>query len=132
MTTPTRHIKNILLIDDDAAIIKFLQRVLQQKNFTVYSASNGRLGLDWLKREKVDLIITDIDMDVMDGMEIVEVVKKDFPSIKIIAYSGGSRVTNMDLLPVVKILGADRTIQKPAAPETIIEAITQLDAESAG
>ena len=85
-------------------------------------------GLD----DPVDLVITDIYMDVMDGIETVTAVKKQFPHIKIIAMSGGSRLVNMDSLPLAKMLGADRTLAKPADISELLELIAELDKEMGG
>ena len=96
------------------------------------SVSNGKLGLRWLETQPVDLVITDIYMDVMDGIETVTAVKKQFPHIKIIAMSGGSRLVNMDSLPLAKMLGADRTLAKPADISELLELIAELDKEMGG
>lgn len=132
MTVKTERLKNILLIDDDAAVAESLQLILQRSGLTVQTVSNGKLGLRWLEKHPVDLVITDIYMDVMDGIETVAAVKKRFPRIKIIAMSGGSHVVGMDSLPMAKLLGADRTITKPADIPKLLEIIVELDKELGG
>src|SRR5882762_10108856 len=122
----TRHIRKILLIDDDASVLKSLQRVLEDAGYTVQAVRNGRQAMQWLEQEKADLIITDIYMDVMDGLEIVSAVKKSFPGMKLIAISGGSKLIATDVLPVAKVLGADRTLQKPLDMDVLLAAIAEL------
>ena len=122
----------MLLIDDDPAVAGAWQTVLQRRGFQVHAVSNGKLGLRWLETQPVDLVITDIYMDVMDGIETVTAVKKQFPHIKIIAMSGGSRLVNMDSLPLAKMLGADRTLAKPADISELLELIAELDKEMGG
>jgi CheY-like chemotaxis protein len=85
--------------------------------------------LQALASESVDLVITDIFMAVMDGMETVAEVKKLYPQLKIIAMSGGSQFVVMDALPVAKVLGADRTLAKPMQFEALLALIAELDAE---
>ena len=128
----TGRLKNILLIDDDPAVARSLQLILQRSGYVVKAVGNGSLGLQWLEKQPVDLIITDIYMDVMDGIATVSVVKKQFPQVKIIAISGGSRVVKMDSLSVVKTLGADRTLTKPMDISVLLALIAELDAEAGG
>jgi DNA-binding NtrC family response regulator len=126
-----QNIKTVLLIDDDAWVAKGLQQVLQRHGFVVHTFNNGKHGLELLAKISADLVITDIFMDNMDGVEIVTALKKFHPKIKIIAMSGGSRMVPMDLLPVAKILGADRTLPKPVEMTALLNVIAELDAELA-
>ena len=124
------NIKSILLVDDDRWLAKGLQQILQKEGFLVHLAANGREAMEWLDTNgSVDLVITDIYMEEMDGIETVNAVKKQFPNIKILAMSGGSNFTKMDCLPVAKILGADRTLPKPAVVPDLLKLIAELDAE---
>ncbi len=124
----TRHIRKILLIDDDASVLNSLRRVLEDAGYAVQAVRNGRQGMQWLEQEKADLIITDIYMDVMDGLEIVTAVKKIHPGMKLIVMSGGSKLMATDVLPIAKALGANRTLQKPLDMEVLLSAIVELDA----
>jgi len=127
----TRHIRKILLIDDDTSVLNSLRRVLEDAGYTVQAVKNGRQGMQWLEQEKADLIITDIYMDVMDGLEIVTAVKKSHPGMKLIVMSGGSKLMSADVLPIAKALGANRTLQKPLDMDVLLAAIAELDAPSA-
>ena len=71
MNAKIGRLKNVLLIDDDPAVAGAWQTVLQRRGFQVHAVSNGKLGLRWLETQPVDLVITDIYMDVMDGIETV-------------------------------------------------------------
>jgi DNA-binding response OmpR family regulator len=126
--TVFQHIKNVLLVEDDLPLAHGLQLALQRAGLTVHHVTNGRLALEWLKKNLVELVITDIFMDEMDGVEMLPKLKKAHPAIKIIASSGGSRMVNVDFLPVAKALGADRILPKPAKIETLLETIRELDA----
>jgi CheY-like chemotaxis protein len=124
------YIKNVLLVEDDLQLARSIQLVLERSGLSVHHAANGRLALNWLQNNAVELVITDIFMDEMDGVEMVPKLKTSHPKIKIIATSGGSRMVNIDFLPVAKALGADRTLAKPAKIETLLETIRELDAEA--
>lgn len=125
-----QNIKNVLLVEDDLQLARGVQLALQRAGLTVHHAANGRLALNWLEENSAELVITDIFMDEMDGVEMVPKLKAAHPEIKIIATSGGSRVVNVDFLPLTKALGADRTLPKPATIETLLETIRELDAEA--
>ena len=126
--TGFKYIKNVLLVEDDLPLAHGLQIALERAGLTVHHVANGRLALDWLQKNPAELVITDIFMDEMDGVEMVPKLKKAHPAIKIIATSGGSRMVNVDFLPVAKALGADRILPKPAKMETLLETIHEFDA----
>jgi CheY-like chemotaxis protein len=126
-----QYIKTVLLVDDDFPLANGLRTALERSGMTVHHTANGRLALQWLAQNDADLVITDIFMDEMDGMEMVTNLKSDYPHIKIIAMSGGSRVVNLDCLPIAKALGANRILPKPARVEILLQLITELDEECA-
>jgi len=81
----------ILLIDDDEGFRGMLQRTLQRAGYEVVASGSGKEGLDLLSRVRVDLVLTDIIMPDMDGLEIIQRLRQTQPSLKIIATSGGGR-----------------------------------------
>ena len=125
-----QRIQKVLLVDDDVPLARSVQQALERCGLIVHHAANGRAALQWLRQNPADLVITDIFMDEMDGMEVVTTLKKDFPGIQIIATSGGSRVVNLDCLPLAKALGANRVLPKPARVEVLLDLIAELDQES--
>jgi CheY-like chemotaxis protein len=125
----TRNIRTIVLIDDDIRLAKALEQVLVKSGFIVHAFINGRWALEWLAQERAELVITDIYMEHMDGMEIMGAVKKSYPAVKIIAMSGGSQIVDLDCLSVAKQLGADRTLTKPIQMTALLAAINELDTE---
>ncbi len=115
----------ILVIDDDEPIRQFLERLLRNKGHLVVTADNGAMGLKILSKEKFDLVITDIFMPEKEGMETIIEVKREFPSVKIIAMSGGDR-QGFDYLPMAKPLGADASLNKPFNNEDMIRQVDVL------
>jgi len=124
-----RKIRTVLLIDDDVWLAGALQRVLVKNDFIVQVFNDGRLALEWLARERADLVITDIYMDHMDGMEVLKSLRDLFPKVKVIAMSGGSQVVDFDCLAIAKMLGAARTLPKPLQMDDLLSAINELEAE---
>lgn len=105
----------ILLIDDDAPFSATLQRWLTLKGYDVVVASNGRLGLEMVETEKPDLIITDVVMPELDGIELIMSLKKSSQTsnCKIIAISGGGRLSGEFYLDMVKDLDIAYSMEKP-------------------
>ena len=129
MQTTTRNIKTVVVIDDDVWLAKAIEQVLIQEGFSVHLFNNGRGALECLARESVDLVVTDIYMEQMDGMEIIRAVKESHPAVKIIVMSGGSQMVDMDCLTVAEMIGADRALAKPIKMARLLEVVAELDAK---
>ena len=79
----------ILLIDDDDAVLTVTAEVLRQGGHTVATAPDAKTGLALHHAEQHDLIITDINMPEMDGIELIMALRHTEPRPRIIAISGG-------------------------------------------
>lgn len=100
----------ILVVDDEESIREFFEIMLKREGYEVMTAQNGRVALDLLKTKNADLIITDIQMPEMSGMELLAQVKEidiDIPIIMVTAF--GSTDTAVEAMK----LGAFDYIQKP-------------------
>jgi CheY-like chemotaxis protein len=69
--------KTVLIVDDDKMVRQTLADALAAKGFTIELASNGREGLKKATESHVDLVLTDVRMPEMDGLEMVEEIRKD-------------------------------------------------------
>ncbi|MEP6960093.1 MAG: response regulator, partial [Nitrospirota bacterium] len=87
----------------------------------VLEASNGRLGLDLYREQSADLIITDIIMPVMDGLELLVELNRNLLDVKVIAMSGG--LESEGALQVARLLGARQTFHKPLDIEQVLDAV---------
>jgi len=116
----------ILLIDDDDSLRDMLRRTLEHFGHTVIEARNGQEGLGLLPHASADLLITDIVMPEKEGLEVLMALRKMKSPIKIIAMSGGGRVSAEDYLRTAKIMGAARVLAKPFSNESLTAAINEL------
>ncbi len=77
----------ILLIDDEEVQLASLKSFLSRRNYNVLTAANGRIGLDLVKENAVDLILTDFRMPEMNGKEVLDEVKKINPEIDVVVMT---------------------------------------------
>jgi two-component system chemotaxis response regulator CheY len=80
-------VARILVVDDDQAIRLLLRAMLERRGHAVVEAKNGDEGLQYYRATPTDLVITDIQMPVMDGLQMMKKLRDDFPTAKIIAIS---------------------------------------------
>ncbi len=125
------NIRSILIIDDDEALAKGMQKLLRRHGFAAHTAANGSAGLNFLNAEPVDLVITDIFMEKMEGLETIVALKHQHPQILLVAMSGGSKVVGLDCLPLATKLGAHRLLRKPIAIRTLLDTIQELNLAAA-
>ncbi len=119
----------ILIIEDDESVAAMLRTVLERNGYEVTTAANGREGVRLYSDQQVDLVISDILMPEMDGLETFKELRRMSPDVKIIAISGGGERLNMDVLRVAELLGAAATFNKPYRIEALLAAVRQLLAE---
>lgn len=117
---------SILIIDDDAQILKMLRQILERESYDVTEAFNGKQGLRLYRENPTDLVITDIIMPEKEGIEIIIELKRDYPDVKIIAISGGGRINPEDYLDIAKKLGAHRIFTKPVERKELLNAVREL------
>ena len=111
----------ILVIDDQEPVRSLLRLVLEGAGHDVLEASNGRLGLELYQKRSADLIITDIFMPEMNGLELMLELTRNFLNVKVIAMSGG--LEGEGALTAAKLLGARQTFQKPLDVEELLSAV---------
>lgn len=117
--------KKVLIIDDDILARATMALILEGAGFQVTTAEDGKKGLCRMREEEPDLIITDIIMPNMEGMETIQEILADRPQAKIIAVSGGGRANNGEFLRLAKVLGASEVLAKPFEPEALIVCVTR-------
>jgi DNA-binding response OmpR family regulator len=112
----------ILFIDDEEAVRMVYQVALERAGYRVLTAENGQHGLRLLEHEEVDLIVVDIFMPEMDGLELIPLLRKTRPTTKIIAISGGSGRSNH--IDMARHLGAHDTLMKPFSLQALLDAVS--------
>ena len=83
---------NVLLVDDDPAVAKVLGALLGQAGLTVHTASNGQEALALLGRKPIDVVVSDVRMPGMDGMQLLAEVSKSWPDVPVILLTAHGTV----------------------------------------
>ena len=116
--------KKILVVDDSADTREMMAKLLELEKFAVVTAEDGRTGLDLAELELPDLIITDINMPNVNGLEMISLLRKQtgFTNIPILAITAyGSTIATEAI-----VAGADKAMTKPVEFDSLIQGIRQL------
>jgi len=119
---------NILLLDDDTNVNVALSATVKSGGHQVVSLFDGSKLLTHMT--DIDLVITDVIMPNVDGIEVLNAMKKEYPNIPVIVISGGGRVSADMYLKSAKVLGARAIMQKPIDNDLLLQTIDEVLAES--
>lgn len=117
---------NVLIVDDDPLVLETLSQMMISANYTIATAGNGVQALKLLQKQSPDLIIMDMIMPEMEGLETIRQIRAMHPSVKIIAISGGGSLRPQDYLEMARKLGADFALTKPLDREELLNAARSL------
>jgi len=116
----------ILIIDDEDVLRDSLREILESQGHTVTDAPDGVVGTERFITDGADLVITDLIMPLMDGLETIRNIRREKTNVKILALSGRGGVhVNMNL-ERAKNFGADAALQKPCDPGEVLDAVDAL------
>jgi len=113
----------ILIVEDENEIRKLMEEVMKSVFFEVYSAKNGDEGIKKFKKFAPDLIVTDIAMPIMDGLDMAKMINEISPTTPIIALSAFS--DKEKLLKAIEV-GVDKYILKPVDMDELLLAIENI------
>ena len=118
----------ILIVDDDRTIVRLCQRLLERASYRVITATDPYDGLRVLSQLRVDLLLTDIRMPMMDGFELISQAKHYQPDVPVLVMTGyGSIETALQALP----RGVEGLILKPfASSAELVQAVQRILEES--
>lgn len=117
--------KTILVIDDEAPILKLLNTILTREGFRVLTAGDGNEAIRIVDDEPVDLVITDIVMPEKEGLETIYELRKIDRNLPVIAMSGGGKNPAERYLQTAKMMGASATLQKPISKEELLDVVNR-------
>ena len=118
--------QSILVIDDDETVRLLLRNILEREGYRVLDAHEGYEGLKQFRENPTDLVITDLIMPGKEGIETIRDLRQEFPHVKIIAISGGGRISPESYLRMAKGVGALRALSKPFDRLELLKAIKEV------
>jgi DNA-binding response OmpR family regulator len=122
-------VPRILVIDDDPDVRGSLSKILTRAGYEVVVAAEGAAGIELQHNDPADVIITDIFMPGLDGLQTIRQLKKEGSVVRIIAVSGGDRTGTMDLTEQAGLMGAFKVLRKPFEMADVLAAVkAALDA----
>lgn len=116
----------ILLIEDDEDVRVMIKDRFERDNFEVVEATDGAAGLALYRETEYHLVITDLIMPQMEGIETINKLREYDPDVKIIAISGGGRADPEVYLNIAKCMGAGRIFSKPVDWDELLQAVRDL------
>ena len=116
---------NILIIDDEPGVLRVLRKILESAGHSVTEAPDGEVALRQYEGKPADLVLTDIFMPGMDGIELLVHIRNTFPDARVLAMSGGGLLSRDQALSDASLLGADQILQKPFSSDEVLEAVNR-------
>lgn len=116
----------ILAVDDTEFFRVLMKRTLEDEGYQVMLACDGNKAFELIKSFQPTLLITDIIMPENDGFELISKLKTSNTTIKIIAISGGGKLSSDFYINSIKKLGVHATLHKPFSPNELLEIVNTV------
>jgi CheY-like chemotaxis protein len=121
----------VLVVDDQPEFRQGMLRLIERAGHVATEAANAAEGLRQCDAGGVDLVVTDLFMPDMDGLEFMRELARRHPGMRIIAVSGGAFMDAASILAVASTLGAVRTLTKPIDPPRFLALVEEVLATDA-
>jgi len=116
----------ILVIDDDTTARTVIVEMLTENGHQTVEARDGAEGLELFNESKFDIVITDIIMPNVEGIETIIKLKKSHPAVNIIAVSGGGRISAVNHLSLAEKFDVNKTLVKPFRKDDLLKAVAEI------
>ncbi len=115
--------KKLLIVDDEAGIVEEVKSFFEEEGYEVYTADTGKEGIEILERVQPDLILVDMKLPDMSGLNVLRICKTSYPAIKVIVDTG---YVDQVMIDEAEKLGRDSFLQKPFDLELLRNEIDRL------
>jgi len=115
--------KRILVVDDENGVRKVLSKLLSNMGYQVIAAQNGYEGMDLFRDNAIDLVLTDLDMDCMDGWSLASSIKAQSPGTPVVLVTGSDKEKVLEKL---KGSHVDGVIFKPFSAQEFSETVRKM------
>jgi CheY-like chemotaxis protein len=124
---------SILIVDDEPDVAEAIQAVLEHAGFTVVVTNSAARALEALQRQQFDIVVTDVIMPKVNGLELIRRLRADHPRVRVIAISGGGSFGPLSLKPeaisthafiaAAQDAGAEEVVTKPFDLEDLLATV---------
>ena len=112
----------VLVVDDEEGDRVVLRTILERANHQVWVAKDGAEALSQFQGNGIEVVVTDLQMNQVHGLELITILRDLRPRPEIIAISG----TGESQLDMARMMGAARTLSKPVRPDVLLNMVTDL------
>lgn len=119
------RMKTILVVDDEEMNLKMVEYILQQEGYEVVKAISGMSCLDYLKFNKPDLILLDVEMPVMSGIQTLEVIRgnDEYKNLPVMFLTASA---DTDTVAAAGRLGVMSYVKKPFMPQDLVDRVQKI------
>lgn len=119
------RMKTILVVDDEEMNLKMVEYILQQEGYEVVKAISGMSCLDYLKFNKPDLILLDVEMPVMSGIQTLEVIRgnEEYKNLPVMFLTASA---DTDTVAAAGRLGVMSYVKKPFMPQDLVDRVQKI------
>ena len=115
--------KKLLIVDDEAGIVEEVKTYFEEEGYAVYTADTGKEGLDALEKFRPDLVLLDMKLPDISGIQVLKICKEKYPATKVIVNTG---YVDQHIIDEAERLGRDAFLQKPFNLERLQQEIELL------
>lgn len=128
MIDATRSValRRVLVVGDESGVRGVIRLALRRAGYSVVEAPGGKLASEMAEAERFDVVIADLAMPGMDGLEAARAIRAANPSTLLIALSGGVARPTPELLMQLSDLAADAVVSKPFLPTQLVKTVSRL------
>ena len=115
----------ILVVDDESVVRSLVRRSLEKAGHEVAEAEDGEVALNASKEKPFDLVIADLFMPVVDGLQLIVQLREEAPNTKVVAISGSVYERKSRFLEIAGRMESVITLAKPFTPEDLLAAVEE-------
>jgi two-component system, chemotaxis family, chemotaxis protein CheY len=119
-------VARILVVDDDQPVREMICSILDTCGYKIAEAANGNIAISMYREQPFDVVITDLVMPDMEGIELIKELRAIDRNVKVIAISGGFLTASDTYLKAAKLMGAQRTLPKPFEMDELLSVVSSV------
>lgn len=116
----------VLVVEDDPSVLEATKIILEDSGHVVDTAENGFTAMERLEARDFDLVVTDILMPEKDGIELLQDIARNWPDLKVIAFSGGGQRRPVSYQKISRSFGASAFIHKPFTKTELVGHVNEV------